>query len=213
MSLRSRERYSRRSPAGGRSPDRSRRENPPAKQRLEKPELYGCYRGRVSGMMDFGAFVELLGFPGRCEGLVHLSNMAASRPSSAKEVVSRGQVCLHPPLIRLPDASLLLPCPLSPSWRFGPLVFFSLHSCLTLCSPLSLPLLLWLPLAFNPLSFGPPTYVSPPGDHSLLMSSFGVAEVLSPLQNSFRLIGLTIPWHLCIHRKFGSKSSRRRGSA
>mmetsp|Transcript_33661 Transcript_33661/g.95228 ORF Transcript_33661/g.95228 Transcript_33661/m.95228 type:complete len:1172 (-) Transcript_33661:83-3598(-) len=64
---------------------------PPPPPRLEKPELYSCCRGRVSGIMEFGAFVELLGFTGRCEGLVHLSNMAASRPSSAKEVVQRGQ--------------------------------------------------------------------------------------------------------------------------
>lgn len=57
----------------------------------DKPELYACYRGRVSGIMEFGAFVELIGFPGKAEGMVHLSNMAVTRPSSAKEFVSRGQ--------------------------------------------------------------------------------------------------------------------------
>jgi len=95
---RSRERRSRRrrSRSRSRSPERRRDRNPPppppkAPPRSDKPELYGCYRGRVSGMMEFGAFVELLGFPGRAEGLVHLSNMAASRPSSAKEIVQRGQ--------------------------------------------------------------------------------------------------------------------------
>eukprot|EP00951_Prasinocladus_malaysianus_P013913 scaffold105887_cov32-Prasinocladus_malaysianus.AAC.1 len=124
--LRSRDRYRKRSsPGRGGSPDRQGGRDgrhssghnppPPPRDRLpDKPELYGCYRGRVSGMMDFGAFVELLGFPGKAEGLVHLSNMAVNRPSSAKEVVTRGQASLRAhhapdrsvsPLTRCADAT------------------------------------------------------------------------------------------------------------
>lgn len=85
---RSRERGGRRGSPGGRNPPPP----PPPKERLpDKPALYGCYRGRVSGIMEFGAFVELIGFSGKAEGLVHLSNMAVTRPSSAKDIVSRNQ--------------------------------------------------------------------------------------------------------------------------
>jgi ATP-dependent RNA helicase DHX8/PRP22 len=56
---------------------------PPPPPRMEplgdKPDLYKCYRGRVSGIMDFGCFVELLGFKSRQEGMVHTSNMAKTR--------------------------------------------------------------------------------------------------------------------------------------
>jgi ATP-dependent RNA helicase DHX8/PRP22 len=42
--------------------------------------------------MDFGAFVELVGFPAgkRFEGLVHVSSMSKARVGNAKEVVHRG---------------------------------------------------------------------------------------------------------------------------
>ena len=71
-----------------RSPDRagpSGRGGPP-----EKPKLYACYRGRVSGLMQHGCFVQLAGLAGRPEGLVHVSNMAARRVSSPGDVVQRG---------------------------------------------------------------------------------------------------------------------------
>lgn len=45
----------------------------------DKPELYKCYRGRVSGIMDFGCFVELLGFRSKAEGMVHSSNLTKAR--------------------------------------------------------------------------------------------------------------------------------------
>ena len=69
-------------------------------------EMYGVYRGRVSNVMDFGCFVELQnvippagsgggggggGGGGRgCEGLVHVSQLASRRVSSAKDIVKRG---------------------------------------------------------------------------------------------------------------------------
>ena len=46
---------------------------------LDKPEQFGVYRGRVSNVMEFGCFVELLGFRTKAEGLVHLANMAKTR--------------------------------------------------------------------------------------------------------------------------------------
>eukprot|EP00891_Asterochloris_glomerata_P002796 jgi/Astpho2/2796/Aster-00965 len=64
---------------------------PPPTPLLDKAEQGKTYRGRVSGVMDFGAFVELLGFRGKAEGLVHVTNIARNRVGSAKEVLSRGQ--------------------------------------------------------------------------------------------------------------------------
>ena len=71
-----------------RSPDRaapSGRAGP-----VEKPKLYACYRGRVSGLMQHGCFVQLAGLPGHQEGLVHVSNMAARRVANPSDVVQRG---------------------------------------------------------------------------------------------------------------------------
>lgn len=49
-------------------------------------------QGRVSNVMDFGCFVELLGFRTKAEGLVHLSNISATKKGgSAKDLVSRGE--------------------------------------------------------------------------------------------------------------------------
>ncbi len=49
------------------------------------------YRGRVSGIMEFGCFVELQGFRAKAEGLVHLTNIAKQARGSAKDLVKRGQ--------------------------------------------------------------------------------------------------------------------------
>lgn len=48
-------------------------------------------QGKVSGIMDFGCFVELQGFRQPVEGLVHINNLASRRVASVKEIVSRGQ--------------------------------------------------------------------------------------------------------------------------
>lgn len=65
---------------------------PPTNARMpDTPELYGCYRGKVSNILEFGCFVELSGFRQRYEGLVHVSNMSARRVTSAKELVKRGE--------------------------------------------------------------------------------------------------------------------------
>lgn len=44
----------------------------------------------MSGIMEFGCFVELQGTRRRVEGLVHINNLASQRVASVKEVVSRG---------------------------------------------------------------------------------------------------------------------------
>jgi hypothetical protein len=42
--------------------------------------------------MDFGCFVELMGFQKKAEGLVHLSNISATkRAGSAKDMVGKGE--------------------------------------------------------------------------------------------------------------------------
>ena len=67
----------------GRYGDRDRRgpagNRPPPAPLLEKPERGGVHKGRVSGLMDFGCFVELQGFKSRVEGLVHITNLSKTR--------------------------------------------------------------------------------------------------------------------------------------
>ena len=58
---------------------------------MDAPQVGAIYRGRVSGVMDFGCFVELLGFRGKTEGLVHASAVSKARVPSVKEAVRRGQ--------------------------------------------------------------------------------------------------------------------------
>ena len=56
-----------------------------------EPALFGCYRGKVTGVMDFGCFVELSDFPRKFEGLVHVTAITKARAGTAKELVQRGQ--------------------------------------------------------------------------------------------------------------------------
>ncbi len=53
-----------------------------------EPRAGGVYRGRVTGVRDFGCFVEI--FYG-IEGLVHVSELAAERIGSATEVATEGE--------------------------------------------------------------------------------------------------------------------------
>ncbi|KIP11668.1 hypothetical protein PHLGIDRAFT_27720 [Phlebiopsis gigantea 11061_1 CR5-6] len=58
----------------------------------ERPILYKIYPGRVSGLKEFGAFVQLEGVVGRVEGMVHVSNIQqGARANSATDLLSRGQ--------------------------------------------------------------------------------------------------------------------------
>ncbi|KAG6332920.1 hypothetical protein ID866_6173, partial [Astraeus odoratus] len=83
------------------SPDRGRSYNPRRDYRNggrdrppldERPVLYKIYNGRVSGVRDFGAFVQLEGVAGRVEGMVHVSNIQQGmRANSASDFLTRGQ--------------------------------------------------------------------------------------------------------------------------
>ncbi|KAI0295037.1 P-loop containing nucleoside triphosphate hydrolase protein [Russula brevipes] len=58
----------------------------------ERPVLFKIYDGRVQGLKEFGAFVQLEGVAGRVEGLIHISNIqVGARANSAADLLSRGQ--------------------------------------------------------------------------------------------------------------------------
>lgn len=60
---------------------------------LSPPEVNSIYKGRVTGVMDYGCFASLLSVKGRCEGLIHVSQMSAptsGRITDPRTVVSRG---------------------------------------------------------------------------------------------------------------------------
>ncbi|KAL1955521.1 hypothetical protein VTO42DRAFT_8475 [Malbranchea cinnamomea] len=65
---------------------------PPTPEVDERPVLYKIYDGRVTGVKDFGAFVNLLGVRGKIDGLVHVSAMQeGARVNHPSDLVSRGQ--------------------------------------------------------------------------------------------------------------------------
>ncbi|KAI0800589.1 P-loop containing nucleoside triphosphate hydrolase protein [Fomes fomentarius] len=73
----------------GRKDDRRGRGS---RQLDERPVLYKIYDGRVNGLKEFGAFVQLEGVVGRVEGMVHVSNIQqGARANSASDLLSRGQ--------------------------------------------------------------------------------------------------------------------------
>ncbi|KAJ5619931.1 Nucleic acid-binding OB-fold [Penicillium lagena] len=58
----------------------------------EHPILYKIYDGQVTGVKDFGAFVNLQGVQGKVDGLVHISAMREGmRVNHPSDLVSRGQ--------------------------------------------------------------------------------------------------------------------------
>lgn len=76
-------------------PRKSRRdsfERPPPRQEMdETPVLYKIYDGRVTGVKDFGCFVNLQGVKGKVDGLVHVSAMAEGKVNHPSDLVSRNQ--------------------------------------------------------------------------------------------------------------------------
>lgn len=58
----------------------------------ETPQLHKIYEGHVTGVKDFGAFVNLHHVKGKVDGLVHVSRMVAGqRVNHPSDLVSRGQ--------------------------------------------------------------------------------------------------------------------------
>lgn len=65
---------------------------PPPVELDDQPILYKVYEGRVTGVKDFGAFVNLQGVKGKVDGLVHVSAMQEGvRVNHPSDLVSRGQ--------------------------------------------------------------------------------------------------------------------------
>ncbi len=54
---------------------------------IREPEVGEIFTGKVTRLMDFGAFVEVL--PGK-EGLVHISELAPYRVGRVEDVVNIG---------------------------------------------------------------------------------------------------------------------------
>ncbi|KAK3378922.1 ATP-dependent RNA helicase DHX8 [Lasiosphaeria ovina] len=91
-----------RSRSRSRSPPRGRHKNsrydeddemfrrPPPIALDDTPVLYKVYEGHVTGLKDFGAFVNLHGVRGKVDGLVHVSAFG-QRISHPSDVLSKGQ--------------------------------------------------------------------------------------------------------------------------
>ncbi|KAI1337414.1 P-loop containing nucleoside triphosphate hydrolase protein [Xylariaceae sp. FL0016] len=58
----------------------------------DSPVLYKVYDGHVTGVKDFGAFVNLHGVRGKVDGMVHISNLIqGQRVNHPSDILSRGQ--------------------------------------------------------------------------------------------------------------------------
>ncbi|CAP95939.1 DEAH-box ATP-dependent RNA helicase prp22 [Penicillium rubens] len=65
---------------------------PPPVELDDHPVLFKIYDGTVTGVKDFGAFVNLKGVRGKVDGLVHVSAMQeGARVNHPSDLVSRGQ--------------------------------------------------------------------------------------------------------------------------
>jgi ATP-dependent RNA helicase DHX8/PRP22 len=75
-----------------RSPLESNFRRPPTPEVDSLPQLYKCYDGVVTGIKDFGAFVNIRGVKGKVDGLVHVSAMQeGARVSHPSDLLSQGQ--------------------------------------------------------------------------------------------------------------------------
>ncbi|KAG8628123.1 hypothetical protein KVT40_003996 [Elsinoe batatas] len=70
---------------------RDRYERAPTPEMDDEPVVYKVYEGRVTGVKDFGVFVNLYGVKGRVDGLVHVSAMAEGKVNHPSDLVSRNQ--------------------------------------------------------------------------------------------------------------------------
>lgn len=65
---------------------------PPPMEFDDAPKLHKVYSGKVTGVKDFGAFVNLEGVKGKVDGLVHVSNMKdGARVNHPSDFVAKGQ--------------------------------------------------------------------------------------------------------------------------
>lgn len=65
---------------------------PPPRELDDAPQLYKVYEGHVTGIKDFGAFVNLHGIRGKVDGLVHVSALVeGQRVNHPSDLVSKGQ--------------------------------------------------------------------------------------------------------------------------
>lgn len=65
---------------------------PPPREVDDAPQLYKVYDGHVTGIKDFGAFVNLHGIRGKVDGLVHVSALVdGQRVNHPSDLVSKGQ--------------------------------------------------------------------------------------------------------------------------
>lgn len=65
---------------------------PPTPEIDNEPILYKVYDGHVTGVKDFGAFVNIHGIRGKVDGLVHVSALVeGQRVNHPSDLVSRGQ--------------------------------------------------------------------------------------------------------------------------
>lgn len=65
---------------------------PPPREIDETPQLYKIYDGHVTGIKDFGAFVNLHGIHGKVDGLVHISALVeGQRVNHPSDLVTKGQ--------------------------------------------------------------------------------------------------------------------------
>jgi ATP-dependent RNA helicase DHX8/PRP22 len=89
---RSRSRDRKRSKSRDRSPyRRSKRSRSRSREPLDdEPVLNKIYKGRVTGIKDFGAFVSLYGIKKKTEGMVHISCLLSTRVNHPSDVVERG---------------------------------------------------------------------------------------------------------------------------
>ncbi|KAL8821467.1 MAG: hypothetical protein Q9223_000517 [Gallowayella weberi] len=72
--------------------DHERFNRPPTPETDDVPKLFKVYEGAVTGVKDFGAFVNLKGVRGKVDGLVHISAMQEGiRVNHPSDLVNRGQ--------------------------------------------------------------------------------------------------------------------------
>lgn len=65
---------------------------PPERELDDEPNLFKIYDGHVTGIKDFGAFVNLHGIKGKVDGLVHVSALVeGQRVNHPSDLLSKGQ--------------------------------------------------------------------------------------------------------------------------